>query len=98
MSAERPNEAQTHVDAAADRVRAMIGRLEPGQMLRMGDTEPGTFIYARIVPGEAYWQDKVVESVLVDEDFLDGPRKVIDQMVQSGGLLETSFCSHWKLP
>jgi hypothetical protein len=99
-SAERPNEAQTQeqIAAAADGIKSMVDRLEPGQMLRMTDAEPGTFIYARIVPREAYWQDKVIGRVFVDEDFLDGPRKVIDQMVQSGELQETCFCSHWKRP
>jgi hypothetical protein len=101
MSTEQPNEPQTHeqIEAAAgEEIKAIIGRLEPGQMLRMTDAEPGTFIYARIVPGEAYWQDKVIERVFVDEDFTAGPRNVIDRMVASGELLETSFCSHWKRP
>ena len=100
MTTEQPNEPQTHEEidaAAAEAIRAMIGRVEPGQMLRMTEAEPGRFIYARIVPGHMQGQDKVIERVFVDETF-NGPSNAIDQMVELGELLETSFCSHWKRP
>ena len=47
MSAQQPNEGQTVEDiaaAAAEDVKAMIGRLEQGRLLRMSDTMPGMFV------------------------------------------------------
>jgi hypothetical protein len=43
------------------------------------------------------YNNGLIEYVEVEESF-DGPGKAIDQMVASGELLETSFCSHWKRP
>ena len=99
MNAERPSQTDDEISAAAaEDVRAMIGRLEPGQLLQMDYVGEGDFVYARIVPGQASEKDKTVERILVNEDYTAGPRQLLDHMVRSGELLETDFCSCWKRP
>lgn len=84
------------LDMAA--VRALIERLQPGEMLKYDQTDDCDPYYARVVLGRTYGEDREIECVSICDLPQCSVSAMIDDMIAAGELEETSFCSHWAKP
>ena len=80
-----------------EKLKAMIDRLQPGEMLRF-DTVGDGGCYARIVPGRGHEDDETLERLWIGEDDWNDTSPMIDGMVKRGELAETDYCSTWQKP
>jgi len=79
-------------------VRALIDRLQPGDMLKMGEQAVARYFYDRVIPGKTPGQDKYLERISPDYEVMHEIQMMIVDMVKAGELAETGYRWHWTKP
>ena len=79
-------------------LKALIGRLQPEELLQFGERAVEEYFFARVADARADGSGKMVEVLWLELDGVDSLTAIVDGMVERGELAETDYSSHWKLP
>jgi len=79
-------------------VRALIDRMEPGELLHLGEHPVAQYFYARLIPGKTSDRGKYIECLSPNFEALQQIQNMIENMVTAGELVETGDQWTWTLP
>jgi len=79
-------------------VLALIERLQPGEMLKIGERAVAQYSYDRVIPDKTPSQDKYLERIWPDYEVMHEIQMMIEGLMKAGDLVETGYRWHWSKP